>query len=580
MAWKEIWTGRVTYDAAYKHYRPLAYRCTGTLSATGLTDNTYYYLYITPFQPSGSVPARNGRSFDITYSYNVAAMAPAIYFGPAETYTDITVQNPSIVVSSWGDKASAYARLSKTSGFINPNNPEIITAIVDTSGGCYVPYTVTGGTVYYKKSSDSSYSSFAFTGTNVDFTGKLEGNSTYNVYVVETLDDSTTATSSTYTFSTVDAVPTVTPTAPINKIVYGTVDFSWLYSISTGTEQYAFDIQTSTDGETWSDLASHVVSGAKSYTGTISGSGTYYWRVRGYNQDDVAGAWSSANKFINYVNPDAPENLSVSGTGRLTVLWNASDQIAFRVIVGEHDSGYVYSGDSSYLLNEYIPNGTYEIKVQIINTLGLSSNWAVLNYEQSMTVGEPSASVEMKEGYNEITIDSGSFDHFYVLRNGENIAKVSAGIFADYFCNGDDEYLIRGVMSDDSFADCIIHGEYVCRKPVLITLNQGMLYVNERLDDEPQITSAESKDVEAVQYIGMEKLVHHVGQLVTRTWSVSCSACPELGKIYFYRNFRGDKAWVICKNVQSSLNFRGVHEYQFTLEETDYSDGRKYELPS
>ena len=85
-------------------------------------------------------------------------------------------------------------------------------------------------------------------------------------------------------------------------------------------------------------------------------------------------------------------------------------------------------------------------------------------------------------------------------------------------------------------------------------------------------------DVVSVSYLGRTKPVHHIGKLLTRTWTVACSERLQLGKTYFYRNFRGDKAWVICKSVQSSLNWFGVHEYQFTLEETDYSEGIEYEV--
>lgn len=580
MAWKQIASVNVSYDPAYKHYIPSQFRVTGTLSASGLTDSTYYYFYASNLTPSGGVPARNGRNVSVVYSSNTPWIWSDLYFGPAETYTDVTISNPAVTVSAWGSKATPRAYLSKTSGFLDPANPEIITAKVTNANSAktYGKYTVASGTCYYKKTSEGSYSSFAFTGDQIDLSGRLVGNETYEVYVVETVDDGTTATSDTYTFTTVDAVPTVTPVSPVNMITYGTVDFSWNYSTSTGTQQYAFDLEVSDDGNTWTTLKSHEVSSATSCTETVSGSGQKYWRVRGYNQDDVASSWSSAAMFVNYVNPDPPTDVNVSGTGRITVSWSASDQIAFEVMVGEYDSGWIYSSDTSYFVNEYLPNGSYPVKVRIINTLGLPSDWEDVEFTQSMVVTEPTATVTMMEGYNKIDIDAGSFDYFYVLRNGVPVAKTESGMYLDYFCNGEDIYTIRGIMSDDTFADLELIGAYVCRKPALISRAQNILYVNERLDEEPKISSSKTLDVATVQYLGRRKPVHHIGTMLTRTWAVSCSRDIEVGETYFYRNFRGDKAWVICSNVQSALNSLGVHEYSFTLEETDFSEGIEYEL--
>lgn len=580
MGWKVIAGVYPSYDYAHRHYAATKYRVTGRLSATGLTDSSSYFFYVEHLEQSGTVPARTGRNIDITYSSTSTwNWRLNFYFSPAETYTDIAISNPAVTVTEWGAKATAIINLSKASGaFIDPRNPEVIKVYANTNGGCFESYSVEGGTCYYKKSAAETYSSFAFSGRELDFTGRLDGNSTYDVYVNATLDDGTTATSAGWVFSTVDGPAVATPVSPINLITYGTADFVWTYSNPTGTAQKAFDIELSDDGETWTFAASHVVSTATEYTAPVVGAGTKYWRVRGYNQDDVAGAWSETKTFVNYVKPDAPTGIDVSGAGRKTIEWGASDQVAYQVIVGDIDSGWIYSASKSYFLNEYLRNGRYVVKVRIINPLGLASDWSEVEIEQSMSVSVPEASVTMREGYNEIEIEEGLFDHFYILRNGTVIAKTAGGMFLDYFCNGEDNYVVRGVMADDTFADTELIGNYVCRKPALITLSQNVIYVNERLDEEPTITSAKTLDVATVQYMGRTKPVHHLGTMLTRTWAVACSRDIDVGVVYFYRNFRGDKAWVICSNVQSSLNSLGVHEYTYTLEETDYSEGIKYEL--
>lgn len=439
-------------------------------------------------------------------------------------------------------------------------------------------YTVASGTFYYKKTSASSYSSLPFTGDTVTIPANtLEENEEYNYYFVAVADDGKTATTEVYTASTGDAVGAVTAVSPNNVIAYGNPTFTWLYQNPLGNLQTAFDLQISTDAVSWADIATHEVSANTTYTTTVSIGGTLYWRVRSYNQADVASEWSNVLPFSNILPPSPPTITGVSGTGRITVTWNSTNQIAYQVMIGEHDSGWVFSANKSYFLNEYLADGTYEIKVRVTNGIGLVSEWATMTYSQTGSVAGPSASIEMKEGYNEITI-SGSFDRYYIIRNGVVIAETDAGTYTDYFCNGTDNYVVRGVNADDTFGDSVLTGRYTCRKPALIDAENTILYVNERLDEEPQISSSDTLEVAAVKYLGRTKPVHHIGQLITRTWSVSCSRQPVPGKIYFYRNFRGDKAWVICSNVQSSLNSIGVHEYQFTLEETDYSEAVEYEV--
>ena len=466
----------------------------------------------------------------------------------------------------------------KTGGYIAPavaNAIKLNPAVVDTM---MTQYSVKSGVFYYKKTSASSYSSISFTGNTVTIPANtLDEDSEYNYYFTAVSDDDQTATTEIYTVSTGDMVGTVTALSPNNVIVYGEPTFTWLYENALGNLQTAFDLQISTDAVSWSDVATHEPSADTAYTTNVSIGGNLYWRVRSYNQADVASEWSNVLSFSNILPPSPPTITGVSGTGRITVTWNSTNQIAYQVMIGEHDSGWVFSANKSYFLNEYLADGTYEIKVRVTNGIGLVSEWATMSYSQTGSVAGPSASIEMKEGYNEITI-SGSFDRCYIIRNGVVIAETAAGTYTDYFCNGTDNYVVRGVNADDTFGDSVLTGRYTCRKPALIDAENTILYVNERLDEEPQISSSDTLEVAAVKYLGRTKPVHHIGQLITRTWSVSCSRQPVPGKIYFYRNFRGDKAWVICSNVQSSLNSIGVHEYQFTLEETDYSEAVEYEV--
>lgn len=503
-----------------------------------------------------------GQIYRSTSTYTTFKEATFNAYGIQFTYTDgIFTVTPSV-----------------TGGYLSAVVANAITLTATEMASQLIPYTVSSGVFYYKKTSASSYSSIPFTGNSVTVpAGTLEIDEEYNYYFTAVADDGSTTTTEIYTVSTGDAVGTVTALSPNNMVAYGAPTFMWLYENELGNLQTAFDLQISADQATWSDIATHQESADTAYTVSVPVGGNLYWRVRAYNQGDVVSEWSNVLPFSNILPPSAPTITGVSGAGRITVAWNSANQVAYQVMIGEHDSGWVYSTNKSYFLNDYLPDGVYEIKVRVTNGIGLVSDWATMTYTQSGSVAGPSVFMEMKEGFNEITI-SGAFDKYYIIRNGVVIAQTTAGTYSDYFCNGTDNYVVRGVNADDTFGDSVLTGRYTCRKPALITPDNSILYINERLDEEPQISASNTLTVAAAEYLGRTKPVHHVGQMNTRTWSVSCSRSPVPGEIYFYRNFRGDKAWVICSNVQSTLNSIGVHEYQFTLEETDYKEAVDYEV--
>lgn len=591
----------VTKDEAKKHYYhsgvTATVRATAPISSTIENYNKIALsLGIIRYDASGkkigsnryngtkvNSPMPSGSSFTASesgqYEYRVTASAYQIN---DNNWVYVDTENLTGTASyTYGSKATPTASCSITGGFVDRSTDQTFKFSADAIDYIDEQYSIASGTLYYKLSTAGSYTSTTLTdGTAVLPANTFAAEETYDFYAVLVMDDGTSITTPVTQINTIEPAPTATALSPSNRVMYGAVLFDWDYSIATGTDQYAFDLQISSDQSVWADVASHEVSTATEKTASVSLAGTVYWRVRVYNSGDTASSWSSVLSFVNNVPPDPPQISSISGTGRISVNWNAPDQIAYQVVVGDYDSGWVYSTDKSHFINDYLVNGSYTVKVRITSGNGFVSDWAAVTYTQSISSPAPTAVVEMFEGCNRITIDAGSFDTFYILRNGEVIAQTTAGVYEDFFCNGADEYIVRGVNADDTFADLPLTGAYTCRKPAVITPDGDIVYVNERLDEQPDISASEVLDVVSVGYLGRAKPVHHVGRLLTRMWTVACAQRLELGKIYFYRNFRGDKSWVICKSIQSSLNWFGVHEYQFTLEETDYKEGIGYELQS
>jgi hypothetical protein len=186
------------------------------------------------------------------------------------------------------------------------------------------------------------------------------------------------------------------------------------------------------------------------------------------------------------------------------------------------------------------------------------------------------------EGFNLITITSTAFDSYYILRDGIVIAHVTGTTYSDYCCNGSIVYTIRGIMLDDSFADLKLSATYNCAKNALIDpKTHEIIYLNERLDAKPTLSRSRAIDASGTAYLGKTKRSYNIGTLSTRSWSITCDTELELGKDYFFRNYAGQSAFVIC--TEDSAKYQPiiqVHEYQYSLLETDYSEAIDYEVES
>ena len=143
-----------------------------------------------------------------------------------------------------------------------------------------VQYSVASGTLHYKTAS-GSYVDYAFTGSACNVPANtLTVNNTYTMYATCIMDDGTSADTATWTITTTDSTPSVTPIYPVYATVSGTFTFKWTYSSAAGFSQYAYDLQLSHDNSTWTDIASKTVTTETTLTYTISTAGKRWWRIR------------------------------------------------------------------------------------------------------------------------------------------------------------------------------------------------------------------------------------------------------------------------------------------------------------
>lgn len=273
--------------------------------------------------------------------------------------------------------------------------------------------------------------------------------------VAVTANSGVVTTSNWMTLSTADATPTAAPLSPVDTVIDGSknVVFQWKHSISTGTAQSKADLQKSTDGSTWQTLAT-VNGSARQWTcpaGTLTSS-IKYWRVRTYNADGIAGAWSDAAQIVVIAAPTAP-SIQIKSTGpRPSISWQTSEQEAYQVeLDGKLSGGTHYGTDKTWTSPAYLADGSHTVRVRVQNQYGMWSGWGVAALPVTNT---PGASITLSVQSSSVADlnwqTSGSYDFYLVYRNGKPIAKLTKTQYTDELSSGNVTYQVRGCFDGSS----------------------------------------------------------------------------------------------------------------------------------
>lgn len=269
------------------------------------------------------------------------------------------------------------------------------------------------------------------------------------------IDEGESYSSSLRFFTTKESTPTAKCNYPKDTLL-SMVDttFAWDYIITSGRNQYAFELQKSTDGTEWTTLVAKTVSTKTSTivpAANLTG-GDMYWRVRVYNNDDAASEWSDPAKVVVVAAPAAPGIVITSDAPCFAIRWSASDQQGYEVAVDGVTVLSRYGTVSTYTYDDWLTDGSHTVAVRVQNKYGLWSEWSTAVLPILNTVGTAINLGTKASPVPQIRITSSGYDYYVVYRNGKKVAKVKPGIlttFTDNFANGENTYIVRGGYDED-----------------------------------------------------------------------------------------------------------------------------------
>lgn len=255
-------------------------------------------------------------------------------------------------------------------------------------------------------------------------------------------------------FDTRDTVSTATADEPSGNLLDGDqpISFRWTHINESGSVQTKAELQKSADGSTWTALTT-VTGSANEYSapaGTFA-SGTWFWRVRTYNLDNAAGAWSDAASFVTVSAPSTPKVI-VQASPRPLITWQTNEQSAYQIQLDTAVGTTDYGSGKSWRSPIYLDDGLHVARVRVQNNYGVWSEWGSATFHVSHTAGGAVVLTVDADHRAELSWSyAGSWTEFIVYRDGVAIAKTTDYSYTDDYSVGTVRYQVRACASDGTY---------------------------------------------------------------------------------------------------------------------------------
>ena len=265
-----------------------------------------------------------------------------------------------------------------------------------------------------------------------------------------------TSESDEYLFSTTASVITATAVSPSNSIESNNqeITFTWTFSSNDGFEasRYRLLYRLSTDTE-WTSLVDTTTI-ATSYTAAPNTfpAGEIQWKITPYNIDGVEGVSSTAS-FVSYGAPTAPVVYATS-VPFTTITWQAGGQQAYEIVIDDVTYGLYFGVEKSFEVPEALSDGQHIIKVRVIGTYNLWSDYGTTIVDILNSPGE-SITLSGESGVsNTLTWVTAEETHnYFVYRDGNAIGHTSRKQFEDRLANGENTYKVINKLNDGNYSE-------------------------------------------------------------------------------------------------------------------------------
>lgn len=396
---------------------------------------------------------KNG--FVVAFRGAVSGTSEAIFYGEKSTHKpfltcEYSNDNVGIKADNLSPSAGAFVNRAQKNTFTWDAEDD-----TDLTQVCFAEVKQTSAVFEWRVKNASTSKTISVSGTTTACTVPAN---TFPSGIIEwrvkvTANSGTTTTSAWQEITTTDVTPTAKPVSPSGIVIDATIvnRFSWQHIISTGTPQSKADLQWSADGTTWNTLAT--VTGENQYYDVPANkftSGTKYWRVRTYNTDGTASAWSEKAEFIAINAPSAPSIVIQSTGPRPRITWQTSEQEAYQLTLSSgYASGTVYGTEKAWRSPVYLADGSYTVRVRVQNKYGMWSEWSAAALPVSHTEGEAiTLSVDAAHEAALTWQTAGSYDFYLVERGGVAIARTVQKQYIDHTSIGSVTYRVRGCYAD------------------------------------------------------------------------------------------------------------------------------------
>lgn len=486
------------------------------------------------------------------------------------------------------DVTATLSGMSPASGYIPKGSANVFSWALTRSGACLEEVKATSTIFRWRAGSSGTINTIAC-GTTQKVTVPAGTFTTNDIQwsVSVTLNTGETVTSDWIALSTAEVAPSANPTSPVGVVIDATIAnrFSWQHIISTGTPQSKADLQWSADGTTWNTLAT--VTGENQYYDVPANtftSGTKYWRVRTYNTDGTASAWSDKAEFIAINAPSAPSIVIQSTGPRPRITWQTSEQEAYQLTLSNgYASGTVYGTEKAWRSPVYLADGSYTVRVRVQNKYGMWSEWSAAALPISHTEGEAinlTATAGHEAALNWQT--AGSYDFYIVERGGVAIARTVQKQYIDHTSIGSVTYRVRGCYDESdnygvSNSDTV---EILPETNMICDLETGV-WLEMRLSETQLRTNRTSfsAGVSTVHLAGLAYPVEERSEQRDRALSVAC-AWPHaqraaalalealVGRLVCIKDRYGNMAIGSLPSLESNCD-EFMRRYSFTISHTN-----------